>query len=517
MSREAKVAAAVGAVMFAVLALLVRPVAVGAVQDDGIYVILGKALASGQGYRYLHLPGAPHGIHFPPLYPALLAVLWRIAPAFPGNVVVFQFANVLLTAFAAGFAVRLAVRAGLPVGWAAAASLAGFLMIPTLAAVTPLLSEPMWLAATIPLLWWAEGVVRRAEVPERECLLLGLAIGISALIRTQSIVLLGAVVAVLLVRRAWKAAALCGSGGALLVIPWMVWMRWWAGELPELLHGKYGSYGSWLASGVRAAGWQLFPRVMIINARDIGGLVAYPFAGQWPSLLAHATTAIVACLFLAGAWRLARTAPVLLLTLGAFGAIVLAWPFGPQRFIWSVWPFIVLLVVVGARGSVEWAVGRPVALGGLAMLLALPATGAALTTASGVRRGLYARTQEVGLQRLAPALEWVTRHAPPRALIASDDETAVYLYTGRMAVPTATFVASARLAQQDHTVPPSGLGEIVGHYRPDFVIAAWQRTAAAADSLTRREPPLLRRIDDLGIGAVFARCSAPGVGMARNC
>ncbi|MFI5209532.1 MAG: hypothetical protein ACHQ2E_03720, partial [Gemmatimonadales bacterium] len=50
----------------------------GVYYDDGIYLILGRALAQGAGLRYLNLPGLPAAIHYPPGYPAILALCWRI-------------------------------------------------------------------------------------------------------------------------------------------------------------------------------------------------------------------------------------------------------------------------------------------------------------------------------------------------------------------------------------------------------------------------------------------------------
>ena len=69
---------------------------VGVFYDDALYVILGKSLSLGQGYRYLNLPGAPAATHYPPGYPALLAILWRISPRFPENIALFKMTNALL-------------------------------------------------------------------------------------------------------------------------------------------------------------------------------------------------------------------------------------------------------------------------------------------------------------------------------------------------------------------------------------------------------------------------------------
>src|SRR5690242_11663561 len=93
--------ALVGAIVFGVGAAIVDGLPVGVAHDDGMYVILGKALASGQGFRWLHVPGTPPATHFPPGYPAVLALLWWLFPAFPANVIMFKLANALFMAIAA--------------------------------------------------------------------------------------------------------------------------------------------------------------------------------------------------------------------------------------------------------------------------------------------------------------------------------------------------------------------------------------------------------------------------------
>ncbi|HEX6315334.1 MAG TPA: hypothetical protein VFZ73_10770, partial [Gemmatimonadaceae bacterium] len=71
------------AVVGMVALLTVTPWPVGAFQDDAIYTILAKALATGEGYRMINLPGAPHATHYPPGYPFFLSLLWRLSPSFP--------------------------------------------------------------------------------------------------------------------------------------------------------------------------------------------------------------------------------------------------------------------------------------------------------------------------------------------------------------------------------------------------------------------------------------------------
>lgn len=42
---------------------------VGAFNDDGAYVMLGKSLADGTGYRLMYLVGAPVAVKSPPVSP----------------------------------------------------------------------------------------------------------------------------------------------------------------------------------------------------------------------------------------------------------------------------------------------------------------------------------------------------------------------------------------------------------------------------------------------------------------
>src|SRR5207247_392209 len=122
----------------------IEPLPVGVFYDDAQYVILAKSLATGHGYRFLNLPGAPLATHFPPGYPAFLALLWRISPIFPENVALFKFANALLLALAAQLAYRYATRTlAMPRGLAVAATIAGAATIPSLVLSSAIMSEPL--------------------------------------------------------------------------------------------------------------------------------------------------------------------------------------------------------------------------------------------------------------------------------------------------------------------------------------------------------------------------------------
>lgn len=63
--------------------------------DDGHYLALSKAIADGLGYRAVWAEGNPVELSIPPAYPALLAPLWWLFPAFPTNVFAFKALNVV--------------------------------------------------------------------------------------------------------------------------------------------------------------------------------------------------------------------------------------------------------------------------------------------------------------------------------------------------------------------------------------------------------------------------------------
>jgi hypothetical protein len=154
----------IGLVIVGALALgsglaVVDTLPVGVVHDDAMYVILARALASGQGYRYLNLPGLPAATHFPPGYPALLAAVSWMAPAFPANVVVFKALNAVFLAAAAVLVVRFARERAIGSAWALGLGAASAVSIPLLVLGSMVLSEPLFLALLLALLPALESLV----------------------------------------------------------------------------------------------------------------------------------------------------------------------------------------------------------------------------------------------------------------------------------------------------------------------------------------------------------------------
>ncbi|MEO7856760.1 MAG: hypothetical protein ABIU76_07085, partial [Gemmatimonadaceae bacterium] len=193
-------------VMVAVVPMLVAwwasvPYVVGVWHDDGVYALLGRAIATGEGFHYTHLPGAPAATHYPPAYPLMLAAVWRLAPSFPDNISAFLVLNALLASVAALGAYRFT---RLRLAWrdeaAAAFAVSAMLATPALALSGAVLSESLFLAALWPVLHLADDVVD-GPGDVRRALMAGASIGALMLVRTHAVAALIALAVVLVARR----------------------------------------------------------------------------------------------------------------------------------------------------------------------------------------------------------------------------------------------------------------------------------------------------------------------------
>ncbi len=131
-------------VLWAVLLLtgvaLWSPIPGGVWHDDGVYLLLGKSLAQGEGLRYLGVSGAPLAPKFPPAYPLVVAAVWKLVPALPGKLAVVQILNILFVS-----------AAGALFGWFAR-RFTGLPLLPSIGvAVLAWSSADLWRFSLIPL------------------------------------------------------------------------------------------------------------------------------------------------------------------------------------------------------------------------------------------------------------------------------------------------------------------------------------------------------------------------------
>ena len=518
--------AGVAITVFAVAVSTMNPYPVGVFQDDGIYVILAKSLATGHGYRYLNVPGEPVGTHYPPGYPALLALLWRVSPRFPDNVALFKLANTFFLAATAAGAYWLGVRRlRLPPIASAATALLGCLSIPVLSLAGMVLSETFFLALLFPVLLLAERIASRARESRSRrarrakwlndvdalALLAGATCGALALVRTVGAPLALALALVLVWRRRPVAAALAIAGCIAVLLPWQLYIAAQPTALAPPLEGTYGSYGGWLVNGYRDGGFSFGVAVAVRNLTTIGEVLRILFAANAPTVVRLIAIVALTVVVPVGAWRMAHRAPVTAGFLALYFAIVIMWPFGPTRFLTALWPLVALVVASGMLAIWRWSPPaqlrstplRMVRHGGVA-LSAVLALGYVVGSVEGFRRHWWDSLGRRVSEHTIPLTEWVALNTRPGDRIVTDGETTVYLYTGRQAVPGSTFTAAEYVVPQSEAQALAALRVIVRAYQPSYVLAQNDLTAVGASRLTRLQLPWLRAIAVLpNGGAVF--------------
>jgi hypothetical protein len=404
---------------------------VGVFYDDGIYASLGWALGHGLGYVHPHLPGAPAAVHFPPLYPALLAPLFG-ALSVQSAALVGKVLNVVLAASTAGLIAWHATRTellgpGLPTWLPGVVVGAAAIAIPVLTLLTTLLSEPLFGLLLVVAVILADRPPERLA-PGPAAVLAGVAAALALLTRSIGVAAGAGVVAFLLfVRRAgrtpgWSAALPIAVAG----IAWVAWLARHTQGIDPVLRADYGTYGDVLAqSGPGALGSSTLDLPRPFGVLTLGWVPSYAvyYLFGIPALGIGAYGLVQLC---------SRSA--IGLTLVAYLAILAVWPVPPDRFLWGVLPWIALAWVAGAGAA--WRHRRlRVAVVVLATALGLGYVRYEVRGFAGRWWALAAQQVSANMDELLPWVETL----PAGAVLATDDEALVWLYTGRQAVPLYVF------------------------------------------------------------------------------
>ena len=409
----------------------------GSLGDDAIYLVAAKSLAAGQGYRLLSLPGAPAMTKYPPGYPALLSLAWRVNPRFPANMAVAALLAWLMLPLLLIVARRTFLRMGLAPAHAGVlcASMAlnaplvwfGMNLMPELAFTCVLLACVVvadsgangWRAAGAGLLGAAAFLLKSAALP---------------LLLTSPFLYL--------LRKQYRAAALFFGAMFPFVAGWM----WWAhAHRAPPGDATWTFYTDYLGNQALNVPLRDYPLVVSTNLKalcsSVGELVVAPALdgplGRIPAC-AGAAIAVAGVVILA---RRNRVTHYHAFALG-FVPLLVAWHYPPiARFVLPLAPLLLAGVSVAALSA--WrAVSerRPGAPGVLALLtlatLALMAPLAATGVYAGPLAGLYFRADRDREQRsgILPEYRWIQANTPPGVAFVAGDGALLYLYTGRRAM-----------------------------------------------------------------------------------
>lgn len=427
-------------------ALRMQPGVIGVIDDDAVYAVTAKSLAEGHGYRLINLPGAPPQTKYPILYPAIISLAWR-AGALSSSPGVEQslFAMQVTTAAIAGVALALAylfiVRFGIAARTAAFAACVLVTSAPNyLFYCSQTVSEMPFLALMIAALWVVE-LRLRATGPAPSLardVAAGMLVGLPFLCRTAGIVVPVAAVGLLAYRR--KPVRGIALGVMVVTLPWLAWMFYGAHTASDEIIGYQTDYLGWWRtnaslivplSNIRMAfaaflhiDFEYLARAAYNNIAHAKWLMAALGSLPWIVVLSRA--------------RSLALVPVMLLV---YFALLVAWPWPPDRFLVPMLPLLGAMLFdavwkLAARASVA-RVAKPLVAAAFAAVLVsnewMLSTYVSASRTAGYPYFIWPGIP-VEWQSYQKAFAWLRENSQPGDVVAAGFDTMTSLYTGRAAI-----------------------------------------------------------------------------------
>jgi hypothetical protein len=444
---------------------------VGLIVDDAWYVLLAKSLATGGGYTLINSPTP--GIHpfYAPGWPALLSIVFRIAPEFPANVWLLKSVS---TAAMIGAGIILFYyfkdERELPPFVALGLALASTIY-PAIVflATSTIMSEAVFTLAQVAAIWVLTRGVRRFRIKPSWTFVLvgGLITSYAFLVRPAALGLLVAIPLWLLKERLFKQTALFVVIVACLTGPWVIYSR--RGQPTAEQKQEQGanivqSYseqfwqrtagqpqsGTITADDLPARVWK---NLSEIGLYDFGSMAVYPAyrplepgepvrierEGRMVSL-ALATLALIGIIAVARE-RVTLAEIVVPLSL----AVSVAWGWEQFRLLLPLVPFLLFYLVMGCRFLAK--IGKSVSADlitrrELTVMLAI-SWFFALTALIGNWQFINRKYDPVQAYRLRwessyaeneLLMNHIAKTIPRDAVIATQNPALVYLYTGNKTV-----------------------------------------------------------------------------------
>ena len=428
--------------VFAVLAWAQRVPSVTTANDDATYILLSRSLREG-GYHSIHLVGAPIHTKYPPVFPALLA---GVSSVVGESVDAFAAMNIALAAAALALvfaAAKRIVPASVALGALAMAASNPYLQ----GTAGTVMSEPAFLVLIALTVW----LLSRAALTTRDIALACVCATLAVLTRTIGATLVLALLALLLLERRWRSAALYGGLIVLSVVGVTLWLR--AHAMPELA-GDYisdalepgnRSFDNPLAlagSRVRANAPQYAATLLgALSVPTIGGTIVDNLF--WLVIVAMGLP-VGFFLF----WRRWRIVTLLMVS---YGAVILAWPWVVSRFLLPLLPLIALAFLAGIRTVLEGRGSRAASAVVIAIAAVIALTGLSRAASRIAVRSRCDREQPMqsascfNADQLAlfAAARYVGEHTPPSAIVLSASEGTFFYIAERPVVPVDSINARA--------------------------------------------------------------------------
>jgi hypothetical protein len=432
----------------------ISPQQFGSFHDDGIYVTTAKALATGKGYRITSLPYEPAQTKYPPFYPFLLSLIWRLSPNFPQNLVLMMVLSVVATVSFLALSFRYLTRQGYAPSWEALAVVAlTAINWRTMILATSIFTEMIYGVLSILALSIAEKVAKR-KGDWIASMGLGVVMGLAFLTRSSGAALLLAVGVYFIAGKRFKSAVPPLAVGAMFVIGWVGWCYFERTTATGLNVAYYTSYLAHLREVVTELQAQDQTWIVIVLLGFLAKnalmliVVSVPVVClgidyNWVLYLGF-TFLFVAAGFIRDTFRGLRMLHVYII---CYLVMHLFWvPFlSYDRFLIPILPFLLLWLLRELRTMAQ-LVRREMA-SGTAMIRKASAGLIGLALAAVVAAGIYSYVsglyfplasgsirKEVGPPPAdKQTVEWINSNTAATDILVCNHDPMYYLYTGRKA------------------------------------------------------------------------------------
>jgi hypothetical protein len=425
--------------------------AVGYYHDDGIYVVTAKALAEGKGYRILSLPGEMVQTKYPVLFPALLAIVWKIFPLFPENAIFLKMVPLIGTFFWVWL-----LHWFFKEKYLNASSSTGIILITlsspwvVLFSVT-ILSETIFAFLCTGALIYLNRLEGNPDKKEIRTLFLSSILAAAAfLTRSAGIPLLFAGTISLLLRRRYRTCVRFFLLYVIIVSPWILWQA--------IYHGSY----SWANSYYTSSNYQNWN--ILVNYPPL--IKAEILAKNFLFLLLAPTYLLGLNIRLFGTLYFPYIIAILVTSFSLLGfyqdlrmgiqsihlfllfyyGMLLIWVWPPLRFVVPIFPFWLFFAYKGvmlicsnfsSRARIQRTVNE-----GLVILLCLCLGSALYVSTSNVLRihqpavsiSNPPTNENYDWYGVSSLLAWTSENTPSDSVLLGNLDPTIYLYTGRKAV-----------------------------------------------------------------------------------
>lgn len=429
--------------------------------DNSEYIVLAKSLAVGQGLRMINEPDAPFSAFYPVGYPALLSAIWRFMPfdlLSEHTLRAFCYLSCVACLVSLYLSFRIFLR---------------YLSYPLSVILTLLLGISPELVTLAGSIWseclftvWVVGAVLLIKLAEDSSVrqsgksyrfvfvCASACAGFSMLTRTAGVAVIAGVLLFLLVKDRKRAAFFLIIAGS-VVSPFILWkamnvmqggyLRWawahYAWQVPFRNAAQLPQYFAKL----------LFPPMFTSSGQFI--LESYHL-----SVLSTTIAALLGIIFCIGLFRLIQGKDVIAYTLLCYIAMVIFYPWEPDRFMLPINTLIVVSFIQGVSGLIVKFTSRHRAVCLLSLVFVICFSGSAIVNYRRVRNVyLYGdaggKKQAERWKEFKGNLQWIKENTTPDSVIVTTLAAGTYLLTGRKTIQaraTAKQVAEA-IAKVDIT------------------------------------------------------------------